>query len=117
RCEPKPLIVVDSLIAFHGGDENSSTETRAFMHQCRRLADQGATALVIHHNGKADTAKQYRGSSDFKAAIDAGFHVTNDGPDGRLGTLRLLCFKSRFGFAGELIYEYRDGLFVPDETR
>lgn len=27
RIEPKPLIIVDSLSAFHPGDENSSTET------------------------------------------------------------------------------------------
>ena len=96
-CEPRPLIIVDSMIAFHGGDENDAAETRAFMQQCRMLADLGATVLVLHHNGKAETAKEYRGSSDFKAAVDAAFHVSNFGPDGRLDTLRLHCFKSRFG--------------------
>jgi hypothetical protein len=42
-CEPKPLVVVDSLAAFHGGDQNDAGEMRAFMHRCRRLADLGAT--------------------------------------------------------------------------
>jgi hypothetical protein len=111
-CEPKPLVIVDSMAAFHGGDENDAGETRAFMQQCRTLADLGATVIVIHHEGKADTAKDYRGSSDFKAAVDAAFHVANSpGPDGRLGTIRLRCYKSRLGFAGELIYHYRDGRF------
>ena len=75
---------------------------RAFMNQCRKLADLGATVAVVHHDGKADSARDYRGSSDFKAAIDGGFHVTNFGENGLLDKLVLRCFKSRFGFAGEL---------------
>jgi KaiC/GvpD/RAD55 family RecA-like ATPase len=114
RCDPKPLIVIDSMSAFLDGNENDAGEVRAFLHPCRRLADQGATVIVVHHDGKAETAKDYRGSSDFKAAIDAGFHVTNHGPDGRLGTVRLRCFKSRFGFAGEMVYHYDNGVFRPD---
>jgi hypothetical protein len=111
-CDPKPLIVIDSLVAFLDGDENSSTEMRAFTHQCRRLADAGATAVILHHTGKSETAQDFRGSSDFKAAIDAGFHVSNFGDGGRLGKIVLRAFKSRYGFAGELTYEYADGLFV-----
>src|ERR1017187_9540118 len=110
-CEPRPLVIVDSMIAFHGGDENDAGETRAFMQRCRTIADLGGTAAVIHHDGKSDTAKDYRGSSDFKAAVDAAFHVSNSGPDGRLGIIRLRCFKSRFGFAGEILYHYRGGRF------
>jgi hypothetical protein len=116
-CEPRPLIIVDSMIAFHGGNENDAAETRAFMQQCRMLADLGATVLVLHHNGKAETAKEYRGSSDFKAAVDAAFHVSNFGPDGRLDTLRLHCFKSRFGFFGEIVYHYTDGRFTRDDDK
>lgn len=111
-CEPKPLVIVDSLAAFHGGDGNDAGEMRAFMQQCRTLADLGATVIVVHHEGKVDTAKDYRGSSDFKAAVDAAFHVSNSpGPDGRLGMIRLRCYKSRFGFTGELIYHYSNGRF------
>jgi len=40
-CEPKPFVIVDSLVAFHGGDENDASAMRAFMHQCRKLADLG----------------------------------------------------------------------------
>lgn len=115
-CESRPLIIVDSMVAFHGGDENDAGEMRAFMQQCRTVADLGATALVVHHDGKADTSKDYRGSSDFKASLDEGFHITNlPGSDGRLGTICLRCYKSRFGFSGELLYRYNAGQFVRDQ--
>jgi hypothetical protein len=111
-CEPRPLVIVDSLAAFHGGDQNDAGETRAFMHRCRRLADLGATVILIHHDGKAETARDYRGSSDFKAAIDVGFHVSNFGADGLLDKLVLRPFKNRFGNAGELSYRYAGGRFI-----
>jgi hypothetical protein len=110
-CDSKPILVVDSLVAFHGGDENDAGETRNFMHRCRRAANLGATVVVIHHNGKAETAKDYRGSSDFKAAVDLGFHVTNFG-DGCLDKLILRPFKTRIQVNGELAYDYAGGRFI-----
>lgn len=114
-CNPKPIVIVDSLAAFLEADENSASEMRAFMHQSRRLADLGATVVVIHHDGKSETARDYRGSTDFKASVDAGFHVSNIGPDSRLDRLSLRCFKSRHGFVGSLVYLYAGGRFVRDE--
>jgi len=111
-CEPRPLILVDSLSAFFSGDQNDAAEMRAFMHGCRKLADLGATVVVIHHDGKAETSKDYRGSSDFKAALDQAFHVSNFGSSGQLDKLVLRCFKSRFGFSGEISYEYAGGRFI-----
>ncbi len=111
-CELKPLVIVDSLAAFLRADENEAQAMRAFLDQARALANFGACVVVIHHSGKADSAKDYRGSSDFKAAVDAAFHVSNYGPEGRLGLLKLRCYKSRLGFAGELIYHYQDGEFT-----
>ena len=116
-CDPRPLVIIDSLVAFHGGDENDASAMRGFMHQCRKLADLGATVVVIHHDGKGESSKDFRGSSDFKAAVDVAFHVSNSSEDGRLSTLRLRCYKSRFGFAGELIYRYADGQFLRDEDQ
>ncbi|MEO5923812.1 MAG: AAA family ATPase [Bryobacteraceae bacterium] len=115
RCEPKPLVVVDSLVAFMGGDENSATEMRAFMNHLRRLADMGATVALIHHDGKSESSVDYRGSSDFKAALDQAFHVTNNGADGRLDRLRLRPFKSRYGLARDVLYLYADGRMVKDD--
>lgn len=41
----------------------------------RNLAAAGATVLIIHHTGKGDGTKEYRGSSDIVAAVDAAFVV------------------------------------------
>ena len=115
--EPRPLVVIDSLIAFLEGDENDATTMRAFMHGARRLADIGATVNVIHHDGKAESARDFRGSSDFKAAVDQAFHVTNISRDGKLDRLSLRCFKSRYGFCGSLVYLYSGGRFTRDERQ
>jgi hypothetical protein len=115
-CAAKPLVSVDSLAAFLDGDENSATDMRRFMHFCRRLADAGACVVIIHHDGKADTAKDFRGSSDFKSAVDQAFHTTNVSSDLRLDRIRLRCFKSRFGFCGELVYRYDCGKVTRDES-
>jgi hypothetical protein len=108
---PRPLIVVDSFIAFHTGDENDSTETRRFLHQFRLLANAGCTILLLHHSGKADTSQDYRGSSDIKAGVDVAFHMANIGADPtKLELIRLRAFKSRVPVAGELLLRIRDGV-------
>jgi hypothetical protein len=117
RCDPRPLIVVDSFTAFLRGNENDSQVVREFFASLRPLANLGACLVVLHNDGKSETARDYRGSSDFKASLDQAFHVSNSaGDEGRLGTLRLRPYKSRIGQAGELVYRYHDGTFLYDET-
>lgn len=113
-CSPKPVILIDSFVAFLEGDENDATAVRAYMQGFRRLADQGATILILHHSGKAETSKDYRGSSDIKASCDVAFHLANMGDSSRLGTLRLRAFKARFTVEPELILNYFDGEFRAD---
>lgn len=106
----KPLIVVDSLVAFHDGSEQDATETRRFLDQLRRLANLGATVLLIHHTGKAETAKEYRGSSDIKASMDAAFLMQPLGGDGsQLDRLSLRPFKARSAPLRPILLEYRAG--------
>jgi hypothetical protein len=114
-CELRPVIVIDSLIAFLEGDENDAAAMRRFMNGLRWLADAGATVVPIHHDGKSETARDYRGSSDIKAAVDQAFHVSNIGAEGKLDRLNLRCFKSRYGFSGSLVYFYASGKFVRDD--
>jgi RecA-family ATPase len=57
RCDPKPLIFIDSVIAFHPGAENGSNETRRYMAQYRGLTAMGATSALLHHIGKSETAR------------------------------------------------------------
>ncbi len=90
------LMIWDSLVEFHTGDEQSSTETREFMKHFRRLAHLGATVVILHHTGKSGTSKQYRGSTDIKAAVDTAYFLDGHPKENRLHRLELQNFKSRF---------------------
>jgi len=116
RCCPKPLIIIDSVIAFHPGAENDSNETRRYMAQYRRLTAMGATLVLLHHIGKSETAREYRGSSDYKASIDIGYKLTNLGDSARLSALELRPFKQRFSVAPVLHLRYDNGVFSVDQA-
>jgi hypothetical protein len=107
--EKKPLIIVDSLGAFYDGDENDAGRMRAFFRPFRRLVNLGATMVVLHNDGKSETATEYRGSAAFKDSVDTAFHVANSQKNGRLDRLTVRCYKSRYGFTGQLVYRYADG--------
>jgi AAA domain len=111
-AQKKPLIAIDSLVAFHGGSEQDATETRAFMHRLRRLAAAGATVVVLHHTGKGETTKDYRGSSDIAAAVDAAFVVERGEGASGIERLTLRNFKMRCSESpARLSLEFRDGRF------
>jgi archaellum biogenesis ATPase FlaH len=109
----RPLIVIDSLIAFARCDENSSQEMRRHMELYKRLCYLGASVLFIHHaSDKAETL--YRGSSDIKAVIDAALHLSRadgSGSADALGLLELEEFKTRGMIGGRVRMEFRDGGF------
>jgi hypothetical protein len=71
----RPLLIWDSLVEFHTGDEQSSTATRKFMRNFRELANLGATVVILHHTGKSESSQDYRGSSDIKAAVDMAYKL------------------------------------------
>ena len=116
--ETKGLIIYDSLIEFHPGSEQSSTETRAYMRQFRLLANLGGTPVVLHNSGKAETAKLYRGSSDIKAAVDTAYLLTSQTPEPQeLGKLSMTCFKGRITPGQNFGMEFQRGHgFVPCEA-
>lgn len=91
----KPLIIFDSFVAFHTGSEQDADETRKYMDGFRRLAGIGATVIVIHHTGKGENTKEYRGSSDIKASLDVGYTLV--AKKSLLQLLILKPFKSREG--------------------
>ena len=51
------LIIYDSLIEFHDGDEQDASSTRQFMKQFRVLTSLGATVLLLCHTGKSDKSR------------------------------------------------------------
>src|SRR5439155_927543 len=115
-CDPKPLLIVDSLVAFHEGDENDAGQMRQFLNRCRRCTSRGATVVLIHHCGKAESSKPYRGSSDLAAGIDLGLHLVNVGDGNTLGKLLLKPFKKRILFPNEMSYDYADGRVIRCES-
>lgn len=74
------LIVFDTLArCFGGSDENDARDMGAFIEGCDIIKrETGATVLVVHHSGK-DEAKGARGSSAFRAALDAEFNIKREG--------------------------------------
>lgn len=110
-CNPKPLIIVDSLVAFHPGNENDATETRKFLDQARRLTNLGAAVVMLHHKGKGENSQDYRGSSDIKGSADVAYSLTNSGTS-RLEKIQLESFKSRFTTLSNLTLQYNDGIFT-----
>jgi archaellum biogenesis ATPase FlaH len=113
RTDPKPLIVIDTCVTFLEGDENSATDVRRLMDRLRQLANLGAAVIGLHHSGKADTAKDYRGSSYFKGGSDVALQMTNFG-GAELSKMNLKAFKSRFSMDREIVLTYVNGRFVSD---
>ena len=91
--ERRPLIIFDSLLRFHGAEENSASEMRQVMGELRGLANAGATPFVLHHKPKAE-GTHYRGSSDILGGVDVAYSVLRNR---EAESLRLECFKSRYG--------------------
>lgn len=90
---PVKFIVIDTLArCFGGNDENDARDMGAFIEGCDYVKQAtGATLLIVHHSGK-DGSKGARGSSAFRAALDAEFSVRREG-DG--GAIILSCTKMK----------------------
>ncbi len=64
------LVVLDPLIAFYRGEENSNSEARAFMNILNRIAQERLLSIVlIHHHNKAENGGRTRGASAFVDAV------------------------------------------------
>ena len=107
--EKQPLIIFDSLIAFHSGSEQDASETRRYLDDFRKLATEGAAVLLIHHTGKSEGSKEYRGSSDIKASVDAGYLLKSK--PGPLQSLSLTPYKSREGSLSPIDITVNEGRF------
>lgn len=117
--EHHPLVVFDSLVAFHPESEQDASETRRYMQLFRNLASKGASVVVIHHTGKSTEgqSKFYRGSSDIPANADAGWLLEQEAGAGgkRLQKMLLTCYKSREGVLGKLHFGIEGTKFVAHE--
>ncbi len=69
------LVIFDSLVRIHQGDENASKDMSELFDHFKQLADQGISVLIAHHNRKSipgsyNPSGDMRGSSDILAAVD-----------------------------------------------
>lgn len=112
------FLVIDTLRAHHGKEENSSTEMALIMDRLTEFQDDGHTILVIHHTGKNE-GSSYRGSSVIQDRADVmlSFEKLNEKiPSGdfkyRLGTGEKTRHKPF-----EVFLTFKDGIFArADET-
>lgn len=77
----QPVVVcVDTLARCFGpGDENNAKDMSAFVSALDKIRHHyGCTVLVVHHSGLGDDSRS-RGSSAFRAALDAEYRLSVDG--------------------------------------
>jgi len=96
-------LLLDSLVRFHGRDENSNSEMSQFFTQrLNPLKNRcGSGIVALHHFGKppgkdkdASISARLRGASDLKAQLDQLWGLERDGES---GSLVLRHEKSRWG--------------------
>ena len=110
------LIVVDSIAATFGGNQNDRVHARTFVSLFRRLAqDVGCAVLLLDHPSLSGiTAGTGRGGSmDWQNATRARLHLeTVQGADGITGRV-LEVKKSNYGPVGDKVtLQWEDGCFV-----
>jgi hypothetical protein len=117
----RPLLIFDSLIEFHPGNENDSSETRRYLRGFRQLANAGATIVVLHHTGKGHNSKEYRGSADIKGAVDQAYlwEFIGESENRGRGPWKLTPFKTRTVEAQPMRIEFIAGKYreMADRSR
>lgn len=87
----RPLLIFDSLVRFHKGNENDNAAMAAVMDGFVELARKGATVVVLHHASSKDADKNFRGATEIEAAPDIAARVDRIADR----TIRVRQFKNR----------------------
>jgi|GEM_PF-1170764 len=66
---PEAVFIFDTLRSSQGGDENDSQSMEKILSTLRRLRDQGATVIILHHTRKGSDAT-YKGSTAIFDLVD-----------------------------------------------
>jgi 5S rRNA maturation endonuclease (ribonuclease M5) len=76
--QPLALLIVDTVIRYLApGDDNKAQDMAAYLAAVDALRGE-ATAISCHHPGHGD-ATRARGSSNWRAGLDAEFSIANSG--------------------------------------
>lgn len=99
--EEVAFLAIDTVNNHMSGDENSARDTRMFLNQVAVVSSAlNAGVAINHHVGVAAEAKtRARGSSAWKASLDASILVTNDD-----GAITVKCTKMKDAEEPEEIY-------------
>jgi len=110
------LIVVDSIAATFGGNQNDRVSARTFVGLFRRLARQTGCAILLldHPSLSGITSGTGRaGSMDWQNATRARLHLETENDDEGSGGRTLEVKKLNYGPAGEKVkLRWEDGCFV-----
>jgi predicted ATP-dependent serine protease len=93
------LVVIDSFVRIHGGDENSVVDISKVTEALSRIAREEDCAIVVaHHTRKKGLAlnepgDRLRGTSEIKAALDVHLFVSRE----KGGAIKIRHDKARFG--------------------
>jgi len=71
---PGAVVIVDTITRFVEGSENDSKDMRIFAQKVFRLANAGATVVLLHHSKKGSSGSLddgLRGSSELAAFVDS----------------------------------------------
>jgi len=97
--EPIELLIIDTLNNHMQGDENTAKDTRTMIHRCGVIgAALGCSILYNHHMGHSGAARA-RGSSAWKASLDAAMQVVKTD-----STIEISCVKMKDSDLTEPIY-------------
>jgi RecA-family ATPase len=80
------VVIIDSLIRIHSGDENSAKDMANLFTQISRLKKAGVTVLINHHHRKSQNnqdsdSQSMRGSVDILAALDCHMMINKKDND------------------------------------
>jgi RecA-family ATPase len=104
--EPRPLIIFDTMMGFFDGrNENDSADVREHMNSYRRLADLGATVIVLIHASEK-SGGNYRGSTDYMASVDCAYKIEKKGKGQLIEQLAITNFKTRFRTHESLLLKF-----------
>lgn len=74
------VVMIDSLVRIHSGDENTAKDSAKIFKLIRMLTKNGLTVVLLHHNTKASANGEYgsqmRGSGDIQASVDCQLSLT-----------------------------------------
>jgi len=108
------IVVMDPLIAFFAGEENSNTQARYFMNMINQIARENMQSiLIVHHSAKSkEMENRARGASAFVDAVRLQYQLQNTEKD---SIKKIKISKDNFGVR-TFFGEERDIEVLPFET-